>query len=168
MNNKRWLILKVDRAEIDKSHVAYTDEAGKPPYTLFFTDLMVSATNLSNHFYEGTSVIRITGKFMGTGDTVVKANFRPEEEGPDFILDTAIRNTEVTSLNDLFQNYGKFDVAGGSFSLFTQMNVKEGEVHGYVKPLFSDLKVYHYQKEKKETCTEAGVRNDGRRCQPPA
>ena len=30
------------------------------------------------------------------------------------------------------------------------MNVKEGEVHGYVKPLFSQLKVYNYEKEKKK------------------
>ena len=87
---------------------------------------------------------------MGSGDTLVKANFRPEEQGPDFALDTAIRNTQATSLNDLFRNYGKFDVASGTFSLFTQMNVKEGEVHGYVKPLFSNLKVYSYQKEKKK------------------
>src|SRR5207237_10694965 len=35
VNNKRGLILKVDRAEIDKSHVAYTDEAGQPPHTQF-------------------------------------------------------------------------------------------------------------------------------------
>jgi len=28
------------------------------------------------------------------------------------------------------------------------MNVKEGEVQGYVKPLFSQLKVYSHQKEK--------------------
>jgi uncharacterized protein DUF748 len=148
VNNKPGLILKVDRAEIEQSRVAYTDQAGTQPYTLFFTDLMVSATNFSNHFDQGTSVIRMTGRFMGSGDTVVKANFRPEEEGPDFTLETEIRNTEVTSLNDLLLNYGKFDVAGGSFSLFTEMNVKEGEVQGYVKPLFSQLKVYSYQKEK--------------------
>ncbi len=150
VNNKPGLILKVDRSEIERSRVAYTDQGGKPPYTLFFTDLTVTATNFSNHFYQGTSVIRMSGKFMGSGETIVKANFRPEEEGPDFMLDTAVRNTDVTSLNDLFRNYGKFDVAGGSFSLFTQMNVKEGEVRGYVKPLFSQLKVYSYEKEKKK------------------
>lgn len=150
VNNKPGLILKVDKAEIEKSRVAYTDQGGKPPYTLFFTDLIARATNFSNHFYEGTSVIRMTGKFMGNGDTVVKAHFRPEEEGPDFTLDTAIRNTPVTSLNDLLENYGKFNVAGGTFSLFTQMSVKGGEVRGYVKPLFSDLKVYNYRQEKKQ------------------
>lgn len=150
VNNKPGVVLKVDKAAIEKSRVAYIDQAGKPPYTLFLTDLMVSTTNFSNHFYQGSSDIQITGKFMGSGDTVVKANFRPEKKGPDFTLNAAIRNADVTSLNDLFQNYGKFDVAGGWFSLFTQMNVREGEVHGYVKPLFSQLEVYNYQKEKKK------------------
>lgn len=151
VNNKPGLLLKIDRAEIEKSRVAYTNQAGKPPYTLFFTDLMASTTNVSNHFDQGTSVTRMTGKFMGSGDTLVKANFRPETEGPDFTLESQIHNTQVTSLNGLFENYGKFDVAGGLFSLFTQMNVKEGEVQGYVKPLFSQLKVYSYQTEKNKT-----------------
>ncbi|HJU12271.1 MAG TPA: DUF748 domain-containing protein [Candidatus Binataceae bacterium] len=151
VNNKPGLILKVDKAEIVNSRVAYTDKGGNPPYTLFFSNLDVTTTNFSNHFYAGTSKIRLTGKFMGSGDTVVKADFRPEQAGPDFTLNTAIRNTDVTSLNDLFRNYGKFDVADGMFSLFTQMSVKEGEVHGYVKPLFSNVKVYSYQKEKNKS-----------------
>jgi len=111
VNNKPGLILKVDKTEIEKSKLAYTNQGGRPPYTLFLTDLVASATNFSNHFYQGTSVIRISGRFMGSGDTIVKAHFRPEEEGPDFTLDTAILNTQVTSLNDLFENYGKFNVA---------------------------------------------------------
>lgn len=151
VNNKPRLLLKVDKAVIENSRVVYTDQAGKPPYTLFFTDMMMSVTNFSNHFYQGASSIQMTGKFMGSGDTVVKGNFRPEEQGPDFTLETAIRNTELTSLNSLLQNYGKFDVASGLFSLFTQMSVKEGEVRGYVKPLFSGLKVYSYQKEKNKS-----------------
>ena len=31
------------------------------------------------------------------------------------------------------------------------MSVKEGEMRGYVKPLFSGLKVYSYQKEKNKS-----------------
>ncbi|MBV8775474.1 MAG: DUF748 domain-containing protein [Deltaproteobacteria bacterium] len=150
VNNKPGIVLKVDKAVVNNSRIAYTDQGGKPPYTLFLTDLTVSTTNFSNHFYQGTSIIQLTGKFMGSGDTLVKANFRPEKKGPDFTLNAAIRNADVTSLNDLFQNYGKFDVAGGSFSLFTQMNVREDVVHGYVKPLFSQLEVYNHQKEKKK------------------
>jgi Domain of Unknown Function (DUF748) len=148
VNNKPGLILKVDKATIEESQVAYTDKGGKPPYTLFVNDLALSATNFSNHFSQGTSDIQLTGKFMGSGDTVVKGKFRPEEQGPDFTLDAAIRNSNLTSLNDLLNNSAKFDVAGGTFSLFNQMSVKEGEVHGYAKPLFTNLKVYSHEQEK--------------------
>ena len=43
------------------------------------------------------------------------------------------------------------EVAGGQFSLFTEVSVKEGEVRGYVKPLFRDLKVYGKDKDEDRT-----------------
>jgi hypothetical protein len=124
VNNKPGLILKIDVLHILHSHLTYTDEAKQPNYKLFFDDLDVRATNFSNHFTEGVA---------------------------DVHLNVAIRNTDMTALNDLLRAYGKFDVAAGRFSLFSQLAVKEGEMHGYVKPLFSDVKVYSHQKDKNKS-----------------
>jgi hypothetical protein len=54
----------------------------------------------------------------------------------------------LQSLNDLLKAYGRFDVAAGQFSLFSQVGVRDGEMSGYVKPLFSKLKVYNYAQDK--------------------
>jgi hypothetical protein len=151
VNNKPGLQLKVDKLAIEKSWLGYDDKTAKPPYTLFFTDLSMTMTNFSNQFAQGTAVVHLTGKFMGSGDTIIAADFRPERQGPDFTLNVAIRDTDLTSLNDLFRNYGKLDIAGGLFSVFSQMSVKEGETHGYVKPLFTDLKVYSYKQDKNQS-----------------
>jgi hypothetical protein len=85
---------------------------------------------------------------MGSGDSTLTGTFRPEKQGPDFNLDLAIRNTDLQSLNDLLKAYGRFDVAAGQFSLFSQVGVRDGEMSGYVKPLFSNIKVYNYAQDK--------------------
>jgi hypothetical protein len=53
-------------------------------------------------------------------------------------------------LNDLLRAYGKFDVAAGKASVYMQMSLKNHYMTGYVKPLFTDLKVYDVQKDKKK------------------
>jgi hypothetical protein len=54
----------------------------------------------------------------------------------------------MLSLNPLLRAYGRFDVARGRFTLYSQLGVVDGKINGYVKPMFSDLKVYDYQKDK--------------------
>src|SRR5262245_3290464 len=51
-------------------------------------------------------------------------------------------------LNDLWRAYGNFDVVGGLFSLYTELKVKNGEVSGYVKPLFQDLDAYDRRQDQ--------------------
>ena len=45
-------------------------------------------------------------------------------------------------MNDMLRAYGKFDVAAGTFSLFSEIRVKNRYIEGYVKPLFGGLDVY--------------------------
>ena len=51
-------------------------------------------------------------------------------------------------MNDLLRAYGSFDVAAGQLSVFSQVAVKDGNMDGYIKPMFANLKVYDYQKDK--------------------
>jgi hypothetical protein len=57
-------------------------------------------------------------------------------------------NTDLPSLNDLLRSFGRFDVAAGKLSVYSQVAVKDGNIEGYVKPMFADLEVYNYQKDK--------------------
>ena len=79
---------------------------------------------------------------MGSGAARATAHFRPETSGPDFDLDVAIEHTDMTRMNDLLRAYGKFDVVAGNFSLYSQLQVKNGRIDGYIKPLFKDMNVY--------------------------
>jgi len=44
-------------------------------------------------------------------------------------------------MNDVVRAYGKFGVSQGQFSLFSELKVTDGNITGYVKPLFRDVQV---------------------------
>jgi hypothetical protein len=115
---------------------------------LFIADTNIHLTNLGNHAGHGPSHINLTGKFMGSGDTRIFGTFVASGGGPEFASNIEILNTDLTALNPLLRAHGRFDVAQGLLSVYAQVAVKNSHVTGYVKPLFSNLKVYSPEKDK--------------------
>ena len=87
---------------------------------------------------------------MGTGETAISGKFRPETKSPDFDMTFKIERTLMRSMNDLLRAYGKFDVTAGQFSVYSELSVKNGQVEGYIKPLFKDMKVYDARQDKEK------------------
>ncbi|MGQ0811476.1 MAG: DUF748 domain-containing protein [Nitrospiraceae bacterium] len=141
-NNQKFR-LKIARGKIVNSEFGFVNQATKPQYRVFLSGAQADMDNFSNQLREGTAAIKITGKFMGSGATVVQGAFRPETRSPDFDLSMQIVKTQMKSMNDVIRAYGAFDVAQGLFSLFAEMNVKNGAIDGYVKPMFKNVDVYH-------------------------
>lgn len=150
VNNAPGVQLKAHEVFLTNSELKFINDSGNPHYRLVVSAMNLRATNLSNHLSSGPAKLQFSGKLMGTGDTTLTGVLRPEHQGPDFDFDLASRDTELTSLNDLLRAYGKFDVASGRVSVFSQVTVKDHQVNGYVKPLFTDVKVYDTQKDAKK------------------
>lgn len=150
INNAPGVQLKAREVALTNSELKFLNEAANPHYRLVISDANMSATNLSNHLSAGPAKFQFSGKLMGSGDATLSGVLRPEHQGPDFDFDLASRDTDLTSLNDLLRAYGKFDVASGKVSVFSQVTVKDHYVNGYVKPLFTDVKVYSRQKDAKK------------------
>jgi len=147
VNNAPKTLLTVDRLNMVKSEVVYTNESKDSHYRLYISNLWLQLTNLSNHFSEGPAHLVSHGLFMGSGKTSITGDFRPEKPGADFDLDLAVQNTDLPSLNDLLRAYGRFDVKAGQLSVYSEMTVRRGGMTGYVKPLFSNVEVYNAQKD---------------------
>ena len=147
VNNRRGLLLKIDDLRLTNSDLGFNNTARPPSYALYFSAVSASLRNLSNHFSEGNATLAAQGLFMADGPASIDATFRPEINGPDFTLYLAIQKTDLTRLNPLLTAYGRFDVAAGTFMLFTQMSVKDGAIKGYVKPMFGNMEVYSLKKD---------------------
>jgi len=139
--NEPGVLYQVDHLNLTGCTFGFTNTVGKN-YRVFLSDADLRISNLSNHFSQGAAKATLTGQFMGSGDTNLSATFRPEQQGADFDLYLKIKNTQLTSLNDLLRAYGNFDVEAGQFSLVTEMHVNGRKVDGYVKPFFKNMKVY--------------------------
>ena len=141
-SNHPTLLLRIDKGMIDNSEFGFVNKATNPGYRVFLTGTDLYLENWSNQLSEGTAIVRLRGMFMGTGATQVDGVFRPETKSPDFDLSLRVWKTQVKSMNNLLRAYGGMDMASGVFSVFTEIKVKNGEIDGYIKPLFKDVKAY--------------------------
>src|SRR5206468_12953452 len=60
-------------------------------------------------------------------------------------------NTDMRRMNDLLRAYGNFDVVAGNFSVYSELKRRQGKVDGYVKTLFSDMKVYDRRQDAEKS-----------------
>ncbi|HWV45214.1 MAG TPA: DUF748 domain-containing protein [Nitrospira sp.] len=144
-------VFKVGHGEIFNSEVEFVNRSTDPAYRVFLTDVNADIENFSNRLEEGTGVVKITGKFMGSGPAVVTGTFRPEKPRPDFNLAVKIIKTDVTTLNHVLRAYGDADTHHGKFALFSELTVKNNRIDGYVKPLFRDVDVYDPERDQDKT-----------------
>ena len=148
--NEQHLVLRIDDLRLTNGIAGYRDEAASTPYRLYISGLGLDVTGLSNQSAQGTSAFKLNGLFMGTGKTLLTGDFRPRKPTPDFSLDLAIANTQLPALNNLLRSYGRFDVQSGLMSVYSHVTVQNNQISGYVKPLFTDIQVYNYNKDKKQ------------------
>jgi hypothetical protein len=147
-NNRVAVELKVHEFDVSRSRFSFVDETTDPNYRLIIENTDLTINNLSNHQQDGPADLTLSGKFMGSGETKISGHFLASPQGPVFDLNVAIQNADLPSMNNLLRAYGRFDVAAGQFSLFSEAHIRNGEVNGYVKPMFANLEVYDYQKDK--------------------
>ncbi len=147
-NNRPAVDISVREFDITGSSFSFTDKTGNPNYRIFIEDTDLALKNLSNHQQQGPADLTLHGKFMGSGDASLSGDYLASKQGPALDLKVAVQNTDLPSMNDLLRAYGRFDVAAGKFSVYSQVAIKDGDIDGYVKPMFADLEVYNYEKDK--------------------
>jgi len=148
VKEKPKVAIHIKQMDVKESTLELTNAMTQPSYRIFLTDTEMKLNNLSKDFVKGPANLRLHCKFMGSGDTVLLGTFRQETKRADFDLQVAIENTSLPEMNDLLNAYGKFDVAKGTFSLYSEISVKGGKISGYVKPFFRDIEVYKAEQER--------------------
>ncbi len=142
------MLLRVDRLTLAGCTVGMVNENAAPPYRVFLAEADLRLTNLSNRFSQGPAEAELHGKFMGSGTASATARFRPETNGPDLDLHLRIDDTRLTDMNNLFRAYGNFDVTGGTFALYSDLQIRNDTISGYLKPFFRHMKVYDRRKDR--------------------
>ena len=136
----RRLQLRIDDVSAEGT-IGMVNQGHDPEYRLFVEDAVLKMQNYSNHFLAGPGEARLEGLFMGSGEVLGTALFRPELDGPDFELRLSITNTHLPAMSEVFRAYGDLEATEGEFSFFAEFLVEEGHIDGYMQPFFRDMEV---------------------------
>ena len=150
VSNDPGVLLLVRKFTADRARVRFINELAEPDYTLVLDQAKLQVANLSNQEKRPPTTGELTGRFMGSGVTKASFTFRPETSGPNFDISIKIDDTDLVAMNDLFRAYGNFDVTAGRFSLYTELDIQNQRIEGYLKPFFADMKVYDRRQDGHE------------------
>ncbi len=143
-------LYRIRHLRLQDGTVGFVNRTTQPPYRLFVTGADFDLENLSSRSEDGIAKAALTGSLMGTGKVQASASFYPEGKDPNFGMKLEIAETQLKNINPMLKAHGNFDVAGGEFSLYMDLRVKDRQVRGYVKPLFRDINVYDPSQDKHE------------------
>jgi hypothetical protein len=107
-------------------------------------------TNIRHEINPLVATVNVSGLMMDQAKMELKVTLDPFSYRPTFHLALRLLGLDVTKINDLALSYGKFDFKRGWFDLVVEADAKEGQLTGYVKPLFRDLKVFSLTQDIKE------------------
>ncbi len=125
----------------------------KKPVDVYLSQLEASIDNLGNVRHTTAPLAakaHATAKVMDQANLDFLMTLDPFSYHPTFHLALRLLGLDVTRLNDLALTYGKFDFKRGWLDLVIEADSKEGQMTGYVKPLFRDLKVFDLRQDVKE------------------
>ena len=147
-SNAPDLVVRITELQLARSTIGFVNKAATPAYRVFISNTDGTLTNLSNQEVEGTAGAKLKGAFMGSGTATAEATFKAEKSGPAFDIGVRVEEVDVTTLNELFRAYGRFDTSAGRFFLYSELAANDGVITGYVKPLFKDLKIYSKEQDR--------------------
>lgn len=145
------LPVRVVRLDVAGARVRYIDHYADPEIDMAITRLDLKATNITNSKrFTGDRIANVdmTGAPLGDGQMRVHVSADPLADQPTFNLDAELKGIDMTKLNDFLRAYGKFDVSKGRFSVYSELAGADGSFKGYVKPMFQDVKVLNWDKDK--------------------
>jgi hypothetical protein len=144
------MLVRVDRLQFRDGNFGLVNRDADHPYRVYVSGTDLTVTNLSSGFRDGAAKAKLKGKFMGSGAARASATFREPSSGPNFDFDIAIEGASLPAMNDLLRSYGKLDVNKGTFSVYSEVKIKDQRIVGYVKPLIKDVDVYDSKQDKKK------------------
>jgi hypothetical protein len=144
---------RINSAVIDNGSIHFRAYQTAPPVDIYLNMVQGSIENLTNIYDETAplhSTVRATARAMDQADLQFQMKLDPFSYRPNFQMAVRLVGLDVRKINDFTRHYGAFDFESGWFDLVVEADAKEGQVNGYVKPLFRDLHIFSPLTDLKE------------------
>jgi len=140
----------INGTEIVDGSVHFRAFDSEPPVDVHLSRLTGSVENLTNVHDDVTpmfSTVTVEGVAMDHARFEYEMKLDPFSYRPTFQLALRLVGLDVTKTNALARAYGNVDFESGWFDLVIELDVKEGRLAGYVKPLFRELEVFDLSRD---------------------
>jgi len=144
---------KINSAVVRDGSVHFRTFQSQKPVDVYLSQVEAVVDNLGNIRDETTplvSTVQASALVMDQAKLDFNMTLDPFSYRPTFHMALRLLGLDVTRLNDLALTYGSFDFKRGWLDLVVEADSKEGQLNGYVKPLFRDLKVFSLKQDIKE------------------
>jgi hypothetical protein len=144
---------KINSAKVRNGAIHFRAYWAEKPVDIYLSKVEASIENLTNVREETNPLVStVQAKALAMDQAKFEYNMTldPFSYRPTFHLATRLLGLDATELNDLTVAYGKFDFERGWLDLVIEADAKEGQLRGYVKPLFRNLKIFSLKEDIKD------------------
>jgi hypothetical protein len=149
---------RINSSEIKDASVHFRAYQVSPPVDVYLSHIDATIDNLTNVYDEIApmyATVNATGMAMDQANFQAKIQLDPFSYRPTFQMALRLIGLDVTKINQFARAYGKFDFEYGWFDLVIEADCKEGQIEGYIKPLFRNLVIFSPEDLKEDTAIEA-------------
>jgi Domain of Unknown Function (DUF748) len=145
--------IRLDELNVTDGVVTFHNFVSSPRVDLKMTQVNGQVTNLTNiEKVAGKRVatLHATARVLGDAPLETTAQFDPLERLGDFQYTISVRQIRLVEANDLARAYTGLDFAAGNGDFVMELQAHNGQLEGYAKPLFHDLKIFSWKKDVEE------------------
>lgn len=144
---------KINSTVVRDGEVHFRVYQAEKPVDVYLSKVQATIDNLGNIRDETDpliSTVVVNALAMDQAEFEYRMTLDPFSYRPTFRMAVRLLGLDVTRINDLARVYGKFDFENGWLDLVVEAEAREGQLTGYVKPLFRDLQVFSLVKDARE------------------
>lgn len=141
---KEMMYIQINRFAIRNGIIHYMDLSSDPVVDLPLRNIELEITNISNVeelTEELPSRINMTATSIGDGNLNLQAEANFLKQIPDFDLVLELEGVNIPDLNDFIEARARLNAKQGEFALYTELEVQNGKIEGYVKPVILNLRL---------------------------
>lgn len=106
-------------------------------------------TNTSNQEQGRVATFEGEAKFFNQAPIEATAHFDPFTDWQDFDVNLRMTGLDLTKLNDFSNAYGNFDFEAGTGDLVVEVEARDSQLNGYIKPLLHNVQVFSIEQDVK-------------------
>ncbi len=155
---KDLLPININRFAVVDGTINLTNVVSQPSTDLSMKNFDLEIANIRNVVTNDDkfpSPVKASGDLPGFGGKMTfDADMQLLKQMPDFNYNLKLDDLQLVKLNALSKRYAGIDFEQGSLDLVSEMEMIDGNLKGYLKPLTHDMKIFEWNEGDGRTVTQ--------------